>query len=241
MKPTVLFSLLASLVSAAHLTITLPAVPALPNPSTLPSSTTATLISHGTPLTAHISRTNTFVFSSVNPGSYLLTLHSRDHFFEPLRIDVSANDSVTAWQTFRGNEWGNRGEVRGVGDGREKAVEVEVRCLGGKEFYAVRAGFSMFSILKNPMILMALFSLAVIVGMPYLMENMDPETRAEFEEMQKKSPISAATNTNSLQNFDLAGWMAGKPSAGSGEQTPQEEPARQESSGGKKGGGRRKG
>ena len=45
---------------------------------------------------------------------------------------------------------------------------------------------------------------------------MDPETRAEFEEQQKKSIL----NTNrgpatSLQNFDMAAWMAGKTSSGS--------------------------
>ena len=65
--------------------------------------------------------------------------------------------------------------------------------------------------------------------MPYLMENstysqtlaelhetdyvaVDPETKAEFEEMQKKG-VMGSGNTNTaqqLQNFDLASWMAGK-------------------------------
>ncbi|KAK5122687.1 hypothetical protein LTR16_003987 [Cryomyces antarcticus] len=71
----------------------------------------------------------------------------------------------------------------------------------------------LLSFFKNPMILMALFSLVLIVGMPYMMENMDPETRAEFDEMQKKSPLASPDNPAArLQNFDLAGWMAGKTS-----------------------------
>lgn len=45
----------------------------------------------------------------------------------------------------------------------------------------------------------------------------DPETRAEFEEMQKKSPLSSGSSNpaEKLQNFDLASWMAGKTDTGS--------------------------
>lgn len=40
----------------------------------------------------------------------------------------------------------------------------------------------------------------------------DPETKAEFEEMQRKSPLSQAggsAGAAGLQNFDLAGFLAG--------------------------------
>lgn len=43
--------------------------------------------------------------------------------------------------------------------------------------------------------------------------SVDDETRAEFEEMQKKNPVAQAANpAQALQNFDLASWMAGKQS-----------------------------
>jgi hypothetical protein len=42
----------------------------------------------------------------------------------------------------------------------------------------------------------------------------DPEAKAEFEEMQKRNPI-AANPATSIQNFDLAGWMAGSSSSSS--------------------------
>jgi hypothetical protein len=61
------------------------------------------------------------------------------------------------------------------------------------------------------MILMALFSLAMIVGMPYLLENMDPESRAEFDQIQKQNPLANAANpAAALGNFDFASWMAGR-------------------------------
>jgi len=49
----------------------------------------------------------------------------------------------------------------------------------------------------------------------------DDEDRAAFEELQKKSPLAAATNpAASLQNFDLASWMAGKSGREAASSTP---------------------
>jgi hypothetical protein len=70
---------------------------------------------------------------------------------------------------------------------------------------------SVLSLFSNPMILIALFSLGVVVGMPYLLENMDPETKAEFEAMQKERGLGS-NPAAAVQNFDLAGWMAGSKS-----------------------------
>ncbi|KAF2128782.1 hypothetical protein P153DRAFT_367125 [Dothidotthia symphoricarpi CBS 119687] len=209
---------LVSLSSAARFLLQIPTTN-LVNPSTLPSTTHATLQSSGPPLDAYLTRSNTFNFNNVSAGSYLAIVHSRDFAFEPLRIDVSVEeavegsgekkDMVRAWQTFFGNEWDNKGESRGEGG---NGLVVEVKPVGQKWFYQERTGFSPLSFLKSPMILMAIFSMAMIFGMPMLMENMDPEMKEEFEEMQKNGVMgSGTTNTaQQIQNFDLASWMAGK-------------------------------
>lgn len=45
---------------------------------------------------------------------------------------------------------------------------------------------------------------------------MDAETKAELDEMQKKGAITGQNGAaTQIQNFDLAGWMAGK-SSGTG-------------------------
>lgn len=64
------------------------------------------------------------------------------------------------------------------------------------------------------MILLGIVALAFTFGMPKLMENMDPEMKAEYEEMQKKGPTAAigrAMNGGSPSggDFDLAGYLAG--------------------------------
>jgi ER membrane protein complex subunit 7 len=41
--------------------------------------------------------------------------------------------------------------------------------------------------------------------------TVDDETKAEFEEMQKSNPMGG-NPAAAMQNFDIAGWMAGKAS-----------------------------
>jgi hypothetical protein len=143
---------LLSLSSAAYLTVSIPASNLLPNPSTLPVSTHATLHASGAPLTAPLSRANTFSFAHVPAGSYLLTIHCREYFFEPVRVDIGATSNgvefVKAWQTFRGNEWDNTGEKRAevlgsvspAGDVEEARAKFDAVVLGGKDYYQQREG-----------------------------------------------------------------------------------------------------
>ncbi|KAJ4307114.1 hypothetical protein N0V88_000491 [Collariella sp. IMI 366227] len=71
------------------------------------------------------------------------------------------------------------------------------------------------SIFKNPIILLSMVSMALFFGMPKLVENMDPETRAEFEERQKENPMNAlmgaasGPSANPMGNFDMAAFLAG--------------------------------
>ncbi|KAL8296873.1 hypothetical protein RB600_002069 [Gaeumannomyces tritici] len=171
----------------AAILFTIPASHAVPNPNALTAATRATLSARGGPsLSAPLTASNGFVFPRVPPGSYLLDVHSGSHAFAPLRVDVAPAGAgigaasagrkqepqrlaISAWETFRGNDWGNKGEAaRRAEDG---GGAFEVRCLGRKEYYMERSSFSVLSILKNPMILLAMVSMGIFLGMPYLLEN----------------------------------------------------------------------
>jgi hypothetical protein len=132
----------------APLTILIP--PAAIPPSLLPPSTSASLTTLGVTYTAPLQRDSRFVFRNVSAGSYLLDVHCRDYAFAPLRVDVSDDGKggleVDAWQTWRGNEWGNKGERRGGGE------VVEVSPVGGKEFYAERQGCESFILSRYPVL-----------------------------------------------------------------------------------------
>ncbi|KAK4156692.1 Cys/Met metabolism PLP-dependent enzyme-domain-containing protein [Chaetomidium leptoderma] len=228
-------------------TITLripPSPPQLPNPNLLPPSTHATLTSAGTSLSAPLSVANTLVFHNVSAGSYLVDVHCPTHAFVPLRLDVvllapstfgsgtsgtgtgaekkkkKVLGGVKVWETFRGNDWGNKGEgVRAeeVGGGvlRGGGVVVDVRVVEGKGYFLERSSFSVMGVFKNPMILLGLVSMALFFGMPKLVENMDPEMRAEWEDRQKENPMNAimgaasGQNSNPMGNFDMAAFLAG--------------------------------
>ncbi|KAI1656167.1 hypothetical protein F4813DRAFT_136089 [Daldinia decipiens] len=205
------------------LTLWVPSSQPLPNPHTLPSTTHATLSALRAAYDAPLTAAGSFVFRNVTPGSYLADVHSATHAFAPLRIDVlaraPADDEgeaggglvVRAWETYRGNDWDNKGqEVPRSGGG------FAVRALGPREYFVERGSFSILSILKNPMILMGLVSMVLFIGMPKLIENMDPETRAEWEEQQKSNPMSslmgggAQPGANPMGNFDMAAYLAGQ-------------------------------
>ncbi|KAI0900894.1 hypothetical protein F4806DRAFT_450313 [Annulohypoxylon nitens] len=232
-------------------TLWIPSSAILPNPNALPPNTHATLSSLQQTYTAPLSTSNVFAFHNVTPGSYLADVHSGTHAFVPMRVDVFAPTQqagegegakatawkgllVKAWETYRGNDWDNKGAELPRSGG--ELARFPVRVLGPKEYYIERGSFSVFGILKNPMILMGLVSMVLFLGLPKLIDNMDPEMRAEFEEQQKKSPMGSLmgggqqANANPMGNFDMAAYLAGQSS-----KKDEPEPS---SNNGKKGGKR---
>lgn len=223
---------LLALALAASVRVQLLTSNLITNPYTLPASTHATLTS-GTepPRKALLRRGNYFEFANItSTGSHLLDVYSRDFVFAPYRIDIvsgsQANENVItgAWETYRGTRWEDRG-VSLVAT-PTKDLSFSVKTLSSKSFYEKRQGFNPMSLLKNPMILMGVVALAFTFGMPKLMENMDPEMRAEYEEMQKKSPMGGVARAmqgggaSSADGFNLAGYLAG-----SGKSSGSERPA----------------
>ena len=73
-------------------------------------------------------------------------MHCATHGFAPLRVDVhegvegEKGGSVEVWGTFRGNEWGNKGEVVPVRMDESGVWGVEVGVQGGKEYFMERGG-----------------------------------------------------------------------------------------------------
>jgi O-acetylhomoserine/O-acetylserine sulfhydrylase len=133
---------LSHLSSAADLTFSIPPSGSVPNPATLPPYTSASLTTLSSRLSAPLSIANTFIFHNVSAGSYLLDIHCRDAVFQPFRVDVAVvktqnqAQAVDVFQTFRGNEWGNKGEKIAE---KEKGVW-EVRAVKTKAYYEERSG-----------------------------------------------------------------------------------------------------
>ncbi|CAK7271712.1 hypothetical protein SEPCBS119000_004745 [Sporothrix epigloea] len=214
--------------------------------STIPSWTRATLESGDGRqfVSAPITADGRLIFANVTAGSYLGEVHCATHVFGPLRVDVeeekgpaadAAADAATnllvtrVTETYRGNDWANQGEVlqrvlpgnRASSSPLAPAVIgptflVAPLSMGTKSYYAERSKFNVLSLLKNPMILLALVAMGVMFGIPMLLDQMDPETRAEFEERQKANPVNSllgggggGPSSPSGGSFDMAAYLAG--------------------------------
>jgi ER membrane protein complex subunit 7 len=218
------------LITAATLRVQIPPSSILPSPHTLPASTHATLTSGTSPqLNVPLRKDSTLEFGNLTiPGSYLLDIFSRDYTFAPYRVDISTAEDGGAivdgvWEIYRGTTWDDRGPLGGASADptttppQPQIVTVSANVLARKTFYEERPGFNPMSLLKNPMILLGIVALGITFGMPKLMENMDPEMKAEYEQMQKTSPVSGLTRaiqgqgpaSGAAGGFDLASWMAG--------------------------------
>ena len=187
----------------------------------LPSSSRAILSAPGQSISAPLSVRNTFEFDEAIPiGTYDINVSCRDWAFERgllLEIHPPKDDarqsrqhpsSMTISRPIRGG-W-DRNVLEEAENGNEATIDM--RLLSRREFYDQRQGFNPISFLQSPMILIAVVGLGFVIAMPYLLDSMDPEMRKEFEEQQKKGVLSGGGNAakNSLQNFDMAAWMAGK-------------------------------
>ncbi|KAK5951154.1 hypothetical protein OHC33_007907 [Knufia fluminis] len=238
--------------SAASIVLKISPSNVLPNPNALPPSTHATITSpNGAILRSSLRKDNSIVFPEIpSVGSHLLNIYTKDYVFASYRIDTTPNLATTdtthedgssavlisfAAQLFPGTQWSDTGlslipqqqdasSSTGMSTRPQASLTIYPKVLGAKNFYEVRQGFSPLSLLKNPMILLAIVALAFTFGMPKLMENMDPEMKAEYEEMQKKGPTAALGRamggggpaTSAGESFDLAGYLAGQKKEGGG-------------------------
>lgn len=140
MQLTTAATVLATLQTVLALDITLH-LPHKPNPNSLPATTHATLSSLHTYHSAPLSTANTFIFHNVSAESYLLDIHCATDVFQPIRVDVGA-DWIQAWETFRGGDWGNKGEVLTVDENKNGIV---ARAIGGKSYYSERPACECFN------------------------------------------------------------------------------------------------
>lgn len=253
MRSDLFFPLALSWLSAAAAATTttvnlvIPPTHALPNPRSLPPQTHAKLSSFHFDASAYLSPANTFAFHNVSEGSYLLDVHSPSHAFAPLRVDVlpvvsgagqtekeerTAKLKVAAWETYRGNDWNNKGEAAVV----TNSGALEVKVLGLKNFYMERSScrwprgsdlavdsanptlpVNVLSILKNPMILLGLVSMGIFFGMPYLVDNSTSLDRSSLQ--RKRACHGCSTNAKSNSGPRNEKGMGREP-----EEQPHEQP-----------------
>ena len=145
----------------------------LPDPAQSLNSTRITL-NDGTTHSTYTLPDGSFVFRRVPPGVHLLDVQSRVHHFSQVKVQIlpGSMDSPRC--------------VEYVYPGATKQAvphPLELTAHASYEYYEPRQGFSLMSILKNPMVLMMIMGVGGMYMMPKVMDGLDPEQK---ELMQKQ-------------------------------------------------------
>ncbi|KAJ7456697.1 hypothetical protein FB451DRAFT_1276876 [Mycena latifolia] len=152
----------------------------------------------------NVLRDGAFLIPDVPEGTYILSVVSHDFVFDQLRIDVLES-------SFEARPYS-------VGTPLNPASPIllpQISLLPRLQhvYFVPIDSFNVLGMLQNPMMLMLLFGGVMVLAMPYLMKNMDPETMKEFQEQQAKmSSMQSAMASGDLK-AGFSALMAEEPPA----------------------------
>ncbi|KAL1935198.1 hypothetical protein VTP01DRAFT_4338 [Rhizomucor pusillus] len=175
----IVVTFLSSLVSCANIKGAIRANSILSDVRLLRPSTRAVL--DGGKYTALIRADGQFEFNDIAPGSYLLEIQSADFIFPKVRVDIQADDAkVRGAYTQYGSLWDSRGF--------SLDYPFELRAKATANYFTTPQKFNLLGMFKNPMFLMIGFSAVMMLVLPKMMANMDPEMMKEMNQAQTGMP-----------------------------------------------------
>ena len=114
-----------------------------------------------------------FTINRIPPGTYLVEVVSPNHLFEPARVDISSKS----------------GKIRARKANILKPTQVlhlpyplQFKAEEQAQFFEKRESWSMFSMLKNPMVLLLVAPVILMLIVPKLMKSVDPEYQKEMQD-----------------------------------------------------------
>lgn len=120
-----------------------------------------------------------FVIYNVKAGIHQLDIHTTNFHFSQVKVQL-LEESMDAPKCL---EYAYPGATK-----KSIAYPLLLTAHASYQYFEARKGFSVFSILKNPMFLMMAVSVGFMFVMPKMMENLEPEEKARMQqqmEMQK--------------------------------------------------------
>ncbi|KAJ3933613.1 MAG: hypothetical protein NXY57DRAFT_1047768 [Lentinula lateritia] len=175
-----------------------------------------------------ILKDGSFVIPNVPSGTYLLSVISHDYQFE--QDSISFEEPVVEVRPY----------VLGTPMSPASTIllpyPIKLSARQRFNYFVPRESFNIMGMLKSPMILMMVFAGALVLGMPYLMKNMDPESLAEFKREQAK--MSHAQSA--LQSGDFKSGLSALMTAASGQDQASSQPPRVQTATKSKGKSRRR-
>jgi len=138
-----------------------------------------------------ITRDGRFVIADVATGTYILSVVSHDHVFDKFRVDVPPEPESSP-------------EVRPYTVGTPLNPPSPVKLphpvklvpRQRKSYFVPHQSFNVMQMFQNPMMLIMVFGGVMMLAMPYITKNLDPEVLQEAQQNQ-------ARVRNVLQGGDL--------------------------------------
>ncbi|KAL0580295.1 hypothetical protein V5O48_001712 [Marasmius crinis-equi] len=159
-----------------------------------------------------VTQDGAFSIPNVTPGTYLLSVLSHDFAFEQVRIDV-VDESVVEVRPY----------VAGTPLNPPSAITLQypiaIQAKQHYNYFVPPESFNIMGMLGSPMMLMMIFGGGMMLGMPYLMKNMDPEALEDMKEQQAKmAKMQSALGSGDFKS-GFAALMSGF------EEPPAQQPA----------------
>eukprot|EP00591_Stephanopyxis_turris_P007465 CAMPEP_0195511760 /NCGR_PEP_ID=MMETSP0794_2-20130614/3972_1 /TAXON_ID=515487 /ORGANISM="Stephanopyxis turris, Strain CCMP 815" /LENGTH=229 /DNA_ID=CAMNT_0040639417 /DNA_START=95 /DNA_END=784 /DNA_ORIENTATION=+ len=173
-------------------------------PNDTPVNTTRVTLNNNE-YTTYTQSDGSFAFYNVPPGVHLLDVQSLTHLFSHVKIQL-LESAMTAGEGPKCIEYAYPGAPK-------QAIPhpLLLTAHAKYQYFEPRQGFSILSILKNPMLLMMLVSGVLMFMMPKMMENLDPEQK---EQMQKQMEMQSDPQKMLSQLWgDIAGGAEGADTA----------------------------
>jgi hypothetical protein len=118
-----------------------------------------------------------FTFRNIPSGVHVIHVHDSDLAYPHVKVQLLED----AMDKPRFLEYPFLGAAKKALIPSSISGGVDIVAVARNQYFEKRQGFSFMSLLKNPMILFGMFGMAMMYYMPKMMENMDPEQRAEMQ------------------------------------------------------------
>jgi len=145
-----------------------------------------------------VTRDGNFTIPDVDPGTYVLSVISHDYLFDQFRVDVL--DSTSPLEV--------RSHILGTPLTSTTSASLRYPIIliprHKNNYFQPRESFNLLGMFQNPMMMMMVLAGVMMLGMPYIMKNLDPQTLEEVKAQQGK----IANIQNSLQNGDVKSGLS---------------------------------
>ena len=170
------------------------------------------VVNHGEYITYSRTSDGNFTIHDIKPGVYIIDIISPIHHFSQVKclykptnkselltqqqqssLPTTEDTKATKKPVFSCIEYHYPGATKRNIDESNLLV---LTALASYEYFETKRGFSLLSILKNPMVLMMILTGGIMYMLPKMMEGMDPEERAMMQKQiqMQQNPTQMMSN-----------------------------------------------